>query len=267
MTIKEHLEPVIKNLPGLPAQRLHQLLHPPRDIIPAGITHKHRIPGAPRKGGVLRIRWRYRHDILLRIAEQPLRTLLTDRTADGPGQVSPTRGSGPSTRRQKWFRHSRSLTLTCWLNQLCPIRSWLNRPASASKPVESKPPCTHPRTRDRACYSTAGWFRHRPLLRRDPAQPALSCPKLVEPTSERQRASRVETTVHTSENSRSGLLFSCRMVSTRAARPSRPGSTSFRDDGVRFPAGRCGAVASDRFRAAGRSTVRQWCRPGGSVVC
>ena len=55
MAIKEHLEPVIKNLPGLPAQRLHQLLHPPRDIIPAGITHKHRIPGKPGRGGELRI--------------------------------------------------------------------------------------------------------------------------------------------------------------------------------------------------------------------
>ena len=170
MTIKEHLEPVIKNLPGLPAQRLHQLLHPPHGIIPAGITHKHRIP--TRRCGVLWARWRHRHDILLRIAEQPLRTLLTDRTADGPGQVSPTRGSGPSTGRQKWFRHSRSLTLTCWLNQLCPIRSWLSRPASASEPVESKPPCTHPRTRDRACCSAAGWFRHGPLVPRDPAQPA-----------------------------------------------------------------------------------------------
>ena len=103
MTIKEHLEPVIKNLPGLPAQRLHQLLHPPHDIIPTGITHKHRIP--TRRCGVLWPRWRHRHDILPRIAEQPLRTLLTDRTADGPGQVGPTRGSGPSTGRQNWFRH------------------------------------------------------------------------------------------------------------------------------------------------------------------
>ena len=56
MTIKEHLEPVIKNLPGLPAQRLHQLLHPPRGIIPAGITHKYRIPGISGRGGELRIR-------------------------------------------------------------------------------------------------------------------------------------------------------------------------------------------------------------------
>jgi len=85
-------------------------------IIPAGVTHEHRIP--TRRCGVLWARWRHRHDILPRIAEQPLRTLLTDRTADGPGQVSPTRGSSPSTGRQKWFRHSRSLTLTCWLNQL-----------------------------------------------------------------------------------------------------------------------------------------------------
>ena len=61
------------------------------------------------------------------------------------------------------------------------------------------------------------------------AQPALSCPKLVEPTSERQRAGRVETTVRTSENSRSGLLFGCRMVSTRAAPSSQPGSTNFRE--------------------------------------
>jgi len=59
------------------------------------------------------------------------------------------------------------------------------------------------------------------------AQPALSYPKLVEPTSKRQQAGRVETTVHTSENSRSGLLFDCRMVSTQAAPSSRPGSTSF----------------------------------------
>ena len=60
MTIKEHLEPVIKNLPGLPAQRLHQLLHPPHGIIPTGITHKHRIP--TRRRGVLWARWRHRHD-------------------------------------------------------------------------------------------------------------------------------------------------------------------------------------------------------------
>ena len=103
MTIKEHLEPVIKNLPGLPAQRLHQLLHPPRGIIPAGVTDEHRIP--TRRCGVHWARWRHRHDILPRIAEQPLRTLLTDKTADSPGQISPTRGSGPSTGRQKWFRH------------------------------------------------------------------------------------------------------------------------------------------------------------------
>ena len=103
MTIKEHLEPVIKNLPGLPAQRLHQLLHPPRGIIPAGVADEHRIP--TRRCGVLWARWRHRHDILPRIAEQPLRTLLTDKTADSPGQISPTRGSGPSTGRQKWFRH------------------------------------------------------------------------------------------------------------------------------------------------------------------
>ena len=53
-----------------------------------------------------------------------------------------------------------------------------------SKPVESKPPCTHPRTHDRACCSAAGWFRHGPLVPRDPAQPAFPDPKLVEPTSE-----------------------------------------------------------------------------------
>ena len=43
------------------------------------------------------------------LAEQPVRTLLTDKTPNEPGQASPTRRSGPSTGRQKRFRHSHSL--------------------------------------------------------------------------------------------------------------------------------------------------------------
>ena|GEM_PF-7054756 len=222
--------------------------------------------------------------ILPKLAEQPVQTLLTDRTADGPGQVGPTRGSGPPSTGGGWHRagyrpHPRVGTFyrapEVVSTQPFADAHVLAQPAfpdpklvePTSEPVEW-PRTGQPHPRVGTVYRAPEVVSTQPFADAHVlAQPALSCPKLVEPTSKRQRAGRVETTVHTSENSRSGLLFSCRMVSTRTAPSSQPGSTSFRDDGFRFPAGRCGAVASDRFRAAGRSTVRQWCRPGGSVVC
>ena len=51
---------------------------------------------------------------------------------------------------------------------------------------------------------------------------------LVEPTRGRQRAGRVDTKTTLPGNPRTGLPPIRRMVSTRVARPSRPGSTSFR---------------------------------------
>ena len=58
-----------------------------------------------------------------------------------------------------------------------------------------------------------------------PGSTSLEVVKLVEPTCD-EGAGRVETMVRVSGILWSGLLFGCRVVSTRVARSSRPGSTS-----------------------------------------
>ena|GEM_PF-6309689 len=110
-----------------------------------------------------------------------------------------------------------------------PALSYLKLVEPTSEPVEW-PRTDQPHPRVRTVYRAPEMVSTQPFADAHVlAQPALSCPKLVEPTSERQRAGRVETTVRTSENSRSSLLFGCRMVSTRAAPSSQPGSTNFRE--------------------------------------
>ena len=110
-----------------------------------------------------------------------------------------------------------------------PALSYLKLVEPTSEPVEW-PRTGQPHPRVRTVYRAPEMVSTQPFADAHVlAQPALSCPKLVEPTSERQRAGRVETTVRTSEKSRSGLLFGCRMVSTRAAPSSQPGSTNFRE--------------------------------------
>ena len=58
-----------------------------------------------------------------------------------------------------------------------------------------------------------------------PGSTGLEVVKLVEPSCGRQRAGRVETILRMSGGLWSGLVFGCRVVSTRVARSSRPGST------------------------------------------
>ena len=58
-----------------------------------------------------------------------------------------------------------------------------------------------------------------------PGSTGLFFPKLVESIRERQRVGRVETVVWVSGEQGLGLLFGFRVVLTRAARSSRPGST------------------------------------------
>ena len=53
--------------------------------------------------------------------------------------------------------------------------SWLSRPASVSEQGESKPPGGQVGTCSRALWMITAWFRHGPLLRRGPAQPAWGC--------------------------------------------------------------------------------------------
>ena len=67
-----------------------------------------------------------------------------------------------------------------------------------------------------------------------PGSTSLEVVKLVEPTCD-EGAGRVETMVRVSGILWSGLLVGCRVVSTRVARSSRPGSTSF-GGGARDPA-------------------------------
>ena len=67
-----------------------------------------------------------------------------------------------------------------------------------------------------------------------PGSTNLEVVKLVEPTCD-EGAGRVETMVRVSGILWSGLLVGCRVVSTRVARSSRPGSTSF-GGGARDPA-------------------------------
>ena len=59
-----------------------------------------------------------------------------------------------------------------------------------------------------------------------PGSTGLGVVKLVEPTCD-EGAGRVETMVRVSGILWSGLLVGCRVVSTRVARSSRPGSTNF----------------------------------------
>ena len=67
-----------------------------------------------------------------------------------------------------------------------------------------------------------------------PGSTSLEVVKLVEPTCD-EGAGRVETMVRVSGILWSGLLVGCRVVSTRVACSSRPGSTSF-GGGTRAPA-------------------------------
>ena len=82
--------------------------------------------------------------------------------------------------------------------------------------------------------------------------------KLVEPACERQRAGRVETIMRPSGILWSGVLFGCRVVSTRAARPSRPSSTSYTHNSG---AGSLSRSGPEREKSRGQWVVAQ-SRPG-----